>query len=218
MEPSAVVFDLDYTLAVTSRDRQTLLDEATDAAGVRHIDRQEYLDAHGADLASETRAPIFAAILDDGNPAAVAASYRDAINADLEAVPGAEKLLRDLREHYRLGLLTDGPTRAQYSKLETLGWRDRFDAVVVTGSLPAGKPDERTFEAILEALESQPDSSVFVGDNPTADVDGAAAVGMYAIQVVRDGDEVSPAADATVEAANLADGLRDLLLAQSRLG
>lgn len=218
MEPVAVVFDLDYTLAVTDRDRQALLDEATDAADVRQIDRQEYLDAHGADLASETRAPIFEAILDDGNPAAVAASYRDAINADLEAVPGAEALLRDLREHYRLGLLTDGPTRAQYSKLETLGWRDLFDAVVVTGSLPAGKPDERTFDAILDALDARPESSVFVGDNPTADVDGAAAVGMYAIQVVRDGEAVSPAADATVDAANLADGLRDLLLAQSRLG
>lgn len=218
MEPSAVVFDLDYTLAVTERDRQALLDDATDAAGVRHIDRQEYLDAHGADLASETRAPIFEAILDDGDPAAVASSYRDAINADLEAVPGAEALLRDLREHYRLGLLTDGPTRAQYSKLETLGWRDLFNAVIVTGSLPAGKPDERTFEAILGALDARAEATVFVGDNPTADVEGAAAVGMYAIQVVREGDEVSTAADATVEASTLADGLRNLLLAQSRLG
>jgi putative hydrolase of the HAD superfamily len=218
MEPSAVVFDLDYTLAVTDRDRQTLLDEATEAAGVRRIDRQEYLDAHGADLASETRAPIFEAILEDGDPAAVAASYRDAINSDLEAVPGAETLLRDLGARYRLGLLTDGPTRAQYSKLDALGWRDLFDAVVVTGSLPAGKPDERTFATVLEALDARPESTVFVGDNPEADIEGAAAAGLYAIQVLREGETASSAADATVDASRFADDVRDLLLAQSRLG
>lgn len=218
MEPTAVVFDLDNTLAVTRRDRQTLLDVATDAAGVRHIDREEYLDAHGAHLASETRAPIFDAILESGDPAAVAASYRDAINADLEPVPGADALLRDLGERYRLGLLTDGPARAQYSKLEELGWRDRFDAVVVTGELPAGKPDRRAFEEILAALGVEPAAAVFVGDDPEADVAGAAAVGMYTIQVVRDGATVSPDADDTVDAGSLAADLRELLLAQSRLG
>ena len=218
MEPEAVVFDLDHTLAVTRRDRQTLLDAATDAAGVRRIDRKEYLAAHGADLATETRAPIFDAILDDGDPATVAASYRDAINADLEPVAGAESLLADLGERYKLGLLTDGPKRAQYSKLDELGWRDRFDAVVVTGELPAGKPDRRTFETVLDALGVAPESAVFVGDNPQADIEGAAAVGLYTVQVVYDDTPVSPAADATVEADDLADELRELLLAQSRIG
>lgn len=217
MEPTAVVFDLDDTLAVTRRDRQTLLDRATETAGVRRIDRTEYLDAHGADLATATRAPIFDAILDDGDPATVAASYRDAINADLEPVPGVEALLNDLGERYALGLLTDGPIRAQYGKLEELGWQDRFDAVVVTGALPAGKPDEGAFRAVVDALEVAPESAVFVGDDPEADVAGASRMGMYAIQVVHVDRRVSPLADATVDADALAEGLRSLLLAQSRL-
>ena len=54
MTVAAVVFDLDYTLAVPDRSRQEILDEATDAAGVDAIDRQEYLGAHSDDLASET--------------------------------------------------------------------------------------------------------------------------------------------------------------------
>jgi len=217
MESTAVVFDLDDTLAITRRDRQTLLDRATEAAGVRRIDRNEYLDAHGADLATETRAPIFDAILDEGDPATVAASYRDAINTDLEPVPGVEALLSDLAERYAIGLLTDGPVRAQYGKLEELGWQDRFDAVVVTGSLPAGKPDERAFRAILEALDVDAESAVFVGDKPEDDVAGAAAVGIYAIQIVHEDRPVSPLADATVDADDLVAGLRSLLLAQSRL-
>ncbi len=212
MEPTAVVFDLDHTLAVTRRDRQTLLDAATDAADVRRIDRAEYLDAHGRNLATETREPIFAAILDTGDPAVLARTYREAIEDDLEPVPGVEELLSDLRERYRLGLLTDGPNRAQYGKLEELGWRDRFDAVVVTGDLPAGKPDPRAFERVVDDLDVPPENVVFVGDNPEADIEGAAAAGMYAVQVIWEGTAPSPAADATVRADHFAADLRELLL------
>jgi putative hydrolase of the HAD superfamily len=217
MQPSAVVFDLDNTLAVTRRDRQTLLDEATDAADVRPIDRTEYLEAHGSDIASETRAPIFEAIIDDGDPAAVAASYRDAIRRDLAPVDGAESLVRELSEDYRVGLLTDGPTRAQYAKLEHLGWLDLFDTTVVTGALPAGKPDRRAFRAVLEALEVDPPETVFVGDNPEADIKGAAAAGLVTVQVVRDGETPIQTADAAVSAGNLAAEIRGLLASQSRL-
>lgn len=217
MHPVAVVFDLDYTLAVPDRPRQTLLDEATDAADVRSIDRGEYLDAHGTDLASETRAPIFDAILEEGDPTAVAAAYRDAVESALVPVEGVDELLADLGERYRLGLLTDGPTRAQYGKLDSLGWRDRFDAVVVTGALPAGKPDSRAFEAVLEALDVTPAETVYVGDHPEADVEGATAAGMYAIQVLTERFEASPAADATVRDRRIAADLRDLLVNQVRL-
>ncbi|MFB6309815.1 MAG: HAD family hydrolase [Salinirussus sp.] len=213
MNPTAVVFDLDGTLAVTRRDRQTLLDKATQAAGVRDIDRAEYLDAHGRDLATETRAPIFDAILDDGDPEVVADRYLDAIASDLEPVPGVEELLSDLRERYRLGLLTDGPVRAQYDKLDRLGWHNLFDAVVVTGELPAGKPDRRTFERILDELGVGPASAVYIGDNPEADIAGAADAGLVAVQVLDGDDEAAPAADATVRADSFAADLRALLLA-----
>lgn len=212
MEPTAVVFDLDHTLAVTRRDRQTLLDVATDDAGVRRIDRGEYLAAHGRDLATETREPIFEAVLDGGDTVAVTRTYREAIEADLEPVPGVEPLLSDLRERYSLGLLTDGPVAAQYGKLDELGWRDRFDAVVVTGELPAGKPDRRAFERVLADLDVDAGEVVYVGDNPEADVEGAAALGIHAVQVIEGDQPPSPAADATVRAESLAADLRALLL------
>ncbi len=213
----AVVFDLDYTLAVPDRDRQALLEAASDAAGVRPIARQEYLDAHAADLASETRAPIFDALLEEGDPEEVASAYRVAIENALRPVEGAAALVRDLRETYRVGLLTDGPTRAQWGKLETLGWTDLFDAVVVTGALPAGKPDPRTYEAILDELGVAAAETVFVGDHPEADVRGAAAAGMVAVQVLDGRHERVPGADAVLDREHLARGLRDLLLRQASL-
>ena len=211
MSLAAVVFDLDYTLVVPERDRQTLLDEATAAAGVRPIDRQEYLDAHGTDVASRTRAPIFERLLEEGDPEAVARAYRSAVEDALVPIPGAVELLAELRRNYRVGLLTDGPVRAQRGKLEALGWTDLFDAVVVTGTLPAGKPDPRTFEAITGDLGVDPGATAFVGDHPVADIRGASDAGLRPVQVVTDRFERAPEAEAYVEQETLGTELRQFL-------
>ncbi|MFB6297509.1 MAG: HAD family hydrolase [Salinirussus sp.] len=213
MSVTAVGFDLDGTLVVTERDRQTLLDEATATAGVRDIDRAEYLAAHSADVATETRTPIFARILEEGDPEAVARAYREAVEGALVPVPGAPGLVRELREEhgYSVGLLTDGPRRAQLGKLDALGWRDLFDAVAVTGTLPAGKPDRRAFEALTDRLGVTAAGTVYVGDNPVADVQGAARAGLTAVQVRADDGDSDPAADATVPLDGFADGIRDVL-------
>jgi len=123
--PQAVVFDLDYTLAVPQRDRATILEDATTATGAPSLTRDAYLAAHRRNLTTETREPIFADLLADSesdtDPAAVATAYRETIADDLEALPGVEAMLADLRGEYRVGLLTNGPVRAQRDKLETLG-------------------------------------------------------------------------------------------------
>lgn len=215
MPPLAVVFDMDYTLAVTNRDRQLLLDEATAAAGTHDIDRDTYLATHDETDASETRAPIFERLLEDGTAAdaeRLATAYREAIQDALEPVPGAADLLRDLRADYRLGLLTDGPERAQWSKIEHLGWEDLFDAIVVTGTLPAGKPDPNTFQTICAELDVDPTDAVYVGDRPETDIAGATAVGMAGIQVLYPGGpEPHSDAVATVERDRLVTALPTIL-------
>ena len=214
MSLAAVVFDLDYTLAVPERDRQTLLDEATAAAGVRDVSRAEYLDEHRQHRATETRAPIFDGLLADGDPDAAAHAYRKAVNDALVPVPGVTELIEELRTQYRVGLLTDGPIRAQQSKLETLGWTDMFDSVVVTGSLPAGKPDGRAFDAVLGNLGVAPAATVYVGDHPDADIRGAADAGMVTVQVLGERFERAPEADGYIDRENLADDLRAFLSQQ----
>ncbi len=106
-----------------------------------------------------------------------------------------------------MGVLTNGPVRAQTAKLDHLGWWDDFDTVHVSGDLPAGKPDRRAFEALLAGLDAAPEETVFVGDHPVEDVAGAAALGIHTVQVLGDGDEPAPEADASVARDRLAADL-----------
>lgn len=202
---TAVGFDLDDTLAVTSRDRRTILAEATEAASVRDVDREEYLAAHEAHAAEgDSRAAVFRALVDEERADDAAAAYRGAIEDALEPVTGAEAVVRLLGERFRVGLLTDGPARAQRSKLDRLGWTDLFDATVVTGDLGAPKPDRGAFDALLDALEATPAETVYVGDDPERDVAGAARAGMATVHVRGPDQAPAPAADAVVSRDELA--------------
>jgi putative hydrolase of the HAD superfamily len=188
MDTVAVAFDLDDTLAVTGVDRETLLSEALAAVDAPPRSREAYLEAHADHLTARSREPVFERLLagaeTDVDSAALARAYRERVNAALEPVPGVESMLEALAGRYRLGLLTNGPVVAQRSKLRALGWTDRFDAALVTGDLPAGKPDPAAFEALLDALDARPGETVFVGDDVDADVRGATATGIDAVQVL----------------------------------
>jgi putative hydrolase of the HAD superfamily len=212
----AVGFDLDYTLAVPTRDRETILHEASVASGAPPLSRQAYLDAHARNLTRETRAPIFADLLSDrqteADPADLAAAYRERIADALVPVDGARDLVATLRERSRVGLLTNGPRVAQRDKLETLGWQDVFDVALVTGELPAGKPDEAAFRALLDELGTAPEETAYVGDDVDADVSGAAAAGLVPIQVTFEGGpEPDPRAAVHLPREDLVDRLPAVL-------
>lgn len=214
MAPSAVVFDLDYTLAVVSRDRSTLLAEASESAGIPvEFSREEYGAAHQRAHAHETRGPIFADLLDEREEGeALAEAYRNAIADSLAPVEGAESLIIDLETNYRVGLLTNGPVVAQRDKLRTLGWEELFDAAVITGELEEGKPHRGAFEAILEALGVSPEEAVYVGDSVETDVTGASEVGMTVVQILYPGGPgPDPRADAHLDRENLVRDLPGLI-------
>lgn len=211
----AVVFDLDYTLAVPDRDRATLLAAASDAAGAPPLSRDAYVEAHRENDHGATREPIFERLLDDANhpadPADVAAAYREAVAEAMTPVAGAETLVTDLRTSYAVGLLTDGPARAGRSKLRALGWRDLFDAAVVTGEVGADKPDPWGFAAVCECLGVAPGDAVYVGDSPDLDVAGATAAGMPVVQVLYEGGpDPDPRTTATVRRDVLSAALPDV--------
>jgi putative hydrolase of the HAD superfamily len=204
----AVGFDLDETLAVTKRDRRRILADASDRADAPPLSRAAYLDAHAEHSGHDTREPVFDALLADHETDAtaddLAGAYREAVEAAMEPLADVPGLVATLQRDYRVGLLTDGPVEAQRSKLRALGWTDLFDATLVTGGLPAPKPDERAFHALVDALDVPPEAFVYVGDHPENDVVGAASVGMTPVQVLYDGGPAAhPDAAATIQRERL---------------
>lgn len=218
MTVTAVGFDLDDTLAVADRDRSTLLAEAIEVHDGPPISRDDYLEAHRRHLTAETREPIFADLLAgrpaDVSPGELSAAYRDRVNASLRPVDGIDRLLVELRDRYRVGLLTNGPVAAQRTKLAELGLTEAFDAVVISGELAAGKPDPGAFDALLERLGNRAEETAYVGDEIRADVIGAAAAGLRSVQVCYPGGPgPHPTAEATVDRETLATDLPAILAA-----
>jgi 2-haloalkanoic acid dehalogenase type II len=125
--------------------------------------------------------------------------------------PGIERLLDDLKPHYRLGLLTNGPSDMQWDKIRTLGLESRFDAIIVAGDVGIYKPDVRVFDLLLSRLDSTAERTLFVGDSYSADIAGAHEAGMHAAWIVRDPPEVEPDTQPALVRGNVCE-LREVLL------
>lgn len=74
------------------------------------------------------------------------------------------------REDYLLGLITNGPSRAQWQKIERLGLRKYFDCLLVSGDLPWEKPDQHIFLEACKMLNVEPRMCIMVGDKLETDI------------------------------------------------
>ncbi|KAM3962432.1 N-acylneuraminate-9-phosphatase [Aphomia sociella] len=81
-------------------------------------------------------------------------------------------MLNLLREDYLLGLITNGPSRAQWQKIERLGLCKFFDCVLVSGDLPWEKPDQEIFLEACKLLNVEPRTCIMVGDKLETDIKG----------------------------------------------
>ncbi len=93
------------------------------------------------------------------------------------------KLLTRLGARYRLGIVSNF-----YGNLDRvctdLGIRDLFACIVDSSRVGVMKPDPLIFQAALNQLGLRPHQSVFVGDNPARDMEGAKGMGMPHIWLV----------------------------------
>jgi putative hydrolase of the HAD superfamily len=129
------------------------------------------------------------------------------------------RVLEQLREEWRIGIVTNGPPEIQGRKVEALGLAPLVDTVVYAHATGRGlgKPDRAPFVEAARRLGVCLTRAVFVGDDPVNDIAGAQRVGMHAIRIVRPGLqawEAAGTADAVVESMDevpaAAIGLVDL--------
>lgn len=138
--------------------------------------------------------------------ARVGAVLQRAWVAGVVPIEAACQVLSRLRTRgMRLGLCSNAPypPALMGEQLERLGLSQYFDAVLFTSEIGWRKPDPRVFTEILRRLRQPASSTWFVGDDWTADIEGAQGVGMRAI--------LAPGAKAPVPGAEQLNNWDDLL-------
>ena len=61
-------------------------------------------------------------------------------------------MLHRLRQNYSVALITNGPSRSQWEKIEQMNAEKLIDSILVSGDLPCEKPEAEIFHlVILEA-------------------------------------------------------------------
>lgn len=95
---------------------------------------------------------------------------------------GALEVLERLKgSGVKLGLITNGSVQSQNSKIDRVGLRSYFDAIVVSDEVQVKKPDPAIFEIALQRLGIEPSAAVYVGDHPVNDILGAKKAGLLPI-------------------------------------
>jgi putative hydrolase of the HAD superfamily len=84
---------------------------------------------------------------------------------------------RMMRAGIEWGVVTNGPA-FQRDKLVALGLDKLAGCVLISSEFGEAKPEPEIFKEALRRLHGKPETSLFVGDSPAADIEGARKVGM----------------------------------------
>ena len=97
---------------------------------------------------------------------------------------GAELAINEFKGHgYKIALVTNGKTPFQERNFQALGFTHLFDCIIVSEAVGMRKPDKEIFELACNRIGADITTSVFIGDNPIADIKGAKISGMRTVYV-----------------------------------
>jgi putative hydrolase of the HAD superfamily len=119
--------------------------------------------------------------------------------------PGIKSALEYLKKRgLAMAIVTNGKSPFQERNTRSLSEYVFFDSIFVSESIGIRKPDKAIFHLACESLQAEVSASVFVGDNPIADVEGAKQAGMKTIYVPTD-NSVNSCVHADAVVTNLFD-------------
>ncbi|NHC04651.1 HAD family hydrolase [Acinetobacter sp. 187] len=98
------------------------------------------------------------------------------------AMPGAEDLLQQLKNTgYRLAVISNGGHATRLKILQGLGFTPYFDAIFSSESVGIAKPNAEIFLHSCQQLGVEPQQSLYIGDHPVNDYQGAIQAGLNAL-------------------------------------
>ena len=116
--------------------------------------------------------------------ATAATQYQAAIQQQAAMIPHAPEVLASLKAAgYRLGLLSNTmfAGEAHVADLQRFGLDGYFDAMLFSGDAGKWKPTAAPFLHVAAELGIDPETAVYIGDDPASDVVGGQRAGMRTI-------------------------------------
>jgi putative hydrolase of the HAD superfamily len=187
----AVLFDLDGTLydrdaameAFAHEQFSAFKDQLPDLSAPQFLARFLDLDEHGYAKRSDLYRHLAGEFrFSDTLAVDLERHFWDCYSRGCGATEDAWTTLRTLRSAgKKLGVITNGATKWQMTKLQALGMGGFFDVVLVSEAEGISKPDARIFHRALDLCGVAAHEAMFVGDHPEIDVAGAKAAGLAAV-------------------------------------
>ncbi|ENE4763864.1 HAD-IA family hydrolase [Vibrio parahaemolyticus] len=97
--------------------------------------------------------------------------------------PGVKEMLTDLRKHYKLVVITNGPIFSQHPKLKATQMDEWVDHIIVGGEEPEEKPAASIFQKALNLVDIKPEEALHIGDSLATDIAGANNMGILSVWV-----------------------------------
>ena len=195
--PKAVLFDLDDTLFDRTQAQREILGIIlrTFSDLFSGVDEHEALDAffesdrlaiqsedYGAslDAVRDARSRTFLELLglDTDRAQEITATYVTSYGEISTPMSGAVAVVQALHSRFPLGLVSNGYADVQYTKIDSLGIRDLFECMLISGEIGIRKPSREIFLRASESIGVEPRECLFVGDSYENDMVGAKGAGM----------------------------------------
>lgn len=113
----------------------------------------------------------------------LARGFEEMRRAHQRLFPQVDLLIKNLSQHYQLGLLTNGAPDLQREKIKASGLESFFSAIVISGEHGVGKPDPAIFYRLLKELKTSPTQALMIGNSLERDIAGAHAAGIRSVWI-----------------------------------
>ena len=124
-------------------------------------------------------------------PLFLAELHRGIARKRLRLYPQVQETLDQLRSRYSMAVVSDAQSAYAIPELYAVELLKYFDPIIVSGDYGYRKPDARLFQKALDALQVRPEQALFLGNDLYHDIFGAQQVGMKAIFIAYDSENMS---------------------------
>ena len=123
-------------------------------------------------------------IADEALSKEMSVDYLDILPNKKNLFPYTIEILDYLKnKNYKMHLITNGFESVQFKKIKNSNLADYFIEVITSEASNSLKPNKEIFDYALKASNAKLESSIMIGDNEAADIQGAINAGMDSIIV-----------------------------------